>query len=353
VAASRVTDIFEREFAAGSAVTSGDISAFGARLRSLGTGADDPVELIEQLRELEALKSATAAAQARVTAAFAAANQRAAQKAAGVAASKVGTGIAAQVALARRDSPNRGSQHLGLAEALTRELPNTMAALAAGEISEWRATLIARETACLSVEHRAQVDAELAARPGGMAVLGDKAIASEARRIGYRLDPHAVTNRASKATGDRRVSLRPAPDTMAWLGVLLPAAQGVAAYAVLAKDAAAKRAAGDERSRGQIMADTVVERLTGQTAAAAIPVEIELVMTDRTLLGGDSEPAELVGYGPLPAPLVRAWLRGDRSKPATSAKAWFRRLYTAPKTGGLVAMDSRAAAASTDSSAAS
>jgi len=99
-----VTDIFEREFAAGSAVTSGDISAFGARLRSLGTGADDPVELIEQLRELEALKSATAAAQARVTAAFAAANQRAAQKAAGVAASKVGTGIAAQVAFATGQS---------------------------------------------------------------------------------------------------------------------------------------------------------------------------------------------------------------------------------------------------------
>ena len=58
------------------------------------------------------------------------------------------------------------------------------------------------------------------------------------------------------------------------------------------------------------MADTAVERLTGQATADGVPVEVHLVMTDRTLLGGDPEPAELDGYGPLPAPLARAWLRG-------------------------------------------
>ena len=91
------------------------------------------------------------------------------------------------------------------------------------------------------------------------------------------------------------------------------------------------------------MADTLVERLTGQTSAAAVPVHIQLVMTDATLLAGDPEPAELAGHGPLPAPLVRSWLRGDdhTGLPA-NAEAWLRRLYTTPDSAQLIAMDSRA-----------
>jgi hypothetical protein len=86
------------------------------------------------------------------------------------------------VALARRESPFRGSQHLGLALSL-REMPHTAAALSRGEVSEWRATLVARETACLSRQDRRVVDEELAARPGGLVSLGDRAVEQEARRI--------------------------------------------------------------------------------------------------------------------------------------------------------------------------
>ena len=332
--------MIEQEFAEGRRVISADIADLATALRTLGSGTDEVGELVDQIRRLEELKSAAAAAQARVTAVFAA-TQRTAQRAAGVPDSKVGKGIAAQVALARRDSPARGSQHLGLAAALISELPHTLAALEAGQINEWRATLITRETACLSVEHRRQVDAELSARPGGMAVMGDRAIAAEARRVGYRLDPHAVTDRARKAAADRRVTLRPAPDTMSWLGALLPAAQGVAAYAALRKYADSQHSQGDDRARGQIMADTLVERITGQASATAVPVQIQLVMTDRTLLANDAEPAELDGHGPLPAPLVRGWLRGDDNDgPAEAAEVWLRRLYTAPDAGSLIAMDS-------------
>jgi len=320
--------------------TSADITDLATALRELGSPGASSSELIDQVRALEELKSAAAAAQARLTVRFAA-DQRGEQRAAGVPADRVGTGIGAQVALARRDSPHKGGRHLGLAEALVHELPETMNALAAGHISEWRATLIVRETACLSADQRRQVDAELAARPGGLGSLGDRAIAAEARRIGYRLDPYAVTNRAAKAAGDRRVTLRPAPDAMAWFGALLPACQGVAAYAVLRKHADAQRGHGDPRSRGQIMADALVERLTGQDTAEAVPVEVSLVMTDQSLLATDSEPAELDGYGPIPAPLARGWLRGDGGSGPAKAKAWIRRLYTSPTTGQLVAMDSR------------
>jgi hypothetical protein len=126
---------------------------------------------------------------------------------------------------------------------------------------------------------------------------------------------------------------------MANLTALLPVAQGVACKTALERDADAKRAAGDPRTRGQIMADTLVERITGQTEATAVPVEINLVMTDKTLLAGDHdparhEPAHLDGYGPIPAALAR-----DLAREAD--KAWIRRLFTRPADGDLVAMDSR------------
>jgi 5-methylcytosine-specific restriction endonuclease McrA len=82
------------------------------------------------------------------------------------------------------------------------------------------------------------------------------------------------------------------------------------------------------------MADTLVERVTGQTAAAATPVEINLVMSDQTLVAGDDAPAHLEGYGPIPAPVARALVRdADRT--------WVRRLFTRPADSELVAMDSR------------
>ncbi len=241
-------------------------------------------ERIELLRALEELKGAAAAAQAVVTVDFAV-SQRAATPATGAPATQ--TGIGAQVALARRDSPHRGGRHVGLAQALVRELPCTLGALRAGRISEWRATVVARETACLSPGLRALADAQLAGR---LEALGDRQVESAARTAAYRLDPHAFTARSRTAARDRRVTLRPAPDTMARLNALLPVAQGVADHAALARHADTLRAHGDPRGRGQIMADTLVERLTGQVTADGTPVEVHLVMTDGALFDPDAVP---------------------------------------------------------------
>ena len=90
--------------------------------------------------------------------------QRREQARLGVPAEKLGAGIGAQIALARRESPARGGRLLGLAKALITEMPHTLAALETGQLNEWRATLLVRETACLSAADRAAVDAELARR---------------------------------------------------------------------------------------------------------------------------------------------------------------------------------------------
>src|SRR5512141_2660168 len=107
-----------------SGVVAGRVDA----LAHLDEGAVTDAERVDQLRALEELKSAAAAAQARVTVAFDR-SQRALQQAAGVLAGKVGAGVAAQVALARRDSPVKGARHLGLAHALVDEMPHTLSAL--------------------------------------------------------------------------------------------------------------------------------------------------------------------------------------------------------------------------------
>ena len=68
-----------------------------------------------------------------------------------------------------------------------------------------------------------------------------------AQREAYRADPQAAAKRASQARKDRRVTLRPAPDTMSLLSGLLPVEQGVACYAALRREADTRRAGGDER----------------------------------------------------------------------------------------------------------
>jgi Domain of unknown function (DUF222)/HNH endonuclease len=297
--------------------------------------ATSDADRIEMIAMLESVKGAAAAAQARLTVAFDA-SQRREQAARGVPAKKQGLGVASQVALARRESPNKGGRHLGLAKALVMEMPQTLRALASGRISEWRATILVRETAVLSAQHRSQVDAALADRLGD---LGDRGVEREAKKLAYELDPGSVMRRVQKANNDRRVSIRPAPDTMSYVTGLLPVAQGVAVHAALAKHADALKAAGDSRSRGQIMADTFVARLTGQAEASSVPVEVLLVMTDRTLLGDDTTPAHLLGHGPIPAALARSLVRAGSA--ADTVRAWVRRLYTNPATGDLVAMESR------------
>ena len=352
-----------------------------AALATALAGAARPVPadgagIIDRIRELEDRKSALAAEQARLAVAFDLL-QRRAQAAAGIPAEKLGAGVGAQIALARRESPARGGRLLGLAKALVTEMPHTLTALESGQLNEWRATLLVRETACLTAADRAAVDEDLAADTGTFDGAGDRAITAQARAAAYRLDPRTVTARAAHAASDRHVSLRPAPDTMCHLSALLPVGQGVAVYTALTRHAESLRNAGDPRGRGQAMADALVERVTG-TPGGISGVEIQLVITDRTLFQADREPARLPGYGTVPAGWARTLITtapdagpgpaekpggtaggtaagtagrspgcGSPPKPAgtaadTTYRVWLRRLYTHPRSGKLVGMDSRA-----------
>ena len=313
---------------------------------------------------LEELKCRAEGAQAMASVALDA-TQRAAHAAVGVPGERRGVGVGLQVALARRESHHRGRQHVGLAKILVSELPGTLGALRAGRISQWRATLIAREIACLSRQHRAQVDHWLttttdstdadgtgvdgtgadaagtgvdgtdtttdpdAGVGGGLCGWGEGELVGRLRAAAYRLDPGAVVARWGYAHGQRGVWLRPAPDTMTYLTALLPVTAGVGVYAALTHAANTARAGGDPRSRGQVMADLLSTRVLGHPEAhpPRVPVTVNVVVSDQVLLttsgtsgtpdtGGTGTPdgvdalgagggAYLSGYGPIPPDLAR------------------------------------------------
>lgn len=283
------------------------------------------------------------------------------------------TGISAQVGLARHESHARGARLARVAVTLVEDLPHTLAALTAGHLSERRAELVAKGISHLSRELRVVVDAEVigANLPAegdppatGVAGWGDREVERRVRACADRLDAAAAVERARVAESERRVTIRPIPDTMAIISAVLPVAQAVAVNAALVQAAATAKAAGDERSRGQVMADTLVERVTGRASADDVDVEVQVVITDRALFVGEDSPAHVPGHGPVPAGWVRDLLTRDllaqdpprqglvtpgpvpfgrdgsgRDGPSV-ARVWLRRLYTHPGTGTLVAMES-------------
>ena len=308
-------------------------------------------ERVDVLRALEVLKSAVGAVQASVALAVDEA-VRAEEAAAGVPADRRGRDVPVRVGLALRESPVRARSLLGAARAWQTEMPHTWAALRAGVLSPWRATLLVKETAHLPAEVRARVDAAVCADPAGLEGLGTAALVGRVKRLAAQLDPGAVAERARRATSERSVWLRPAPDTMTYLSALLPVAQGVAAYAALRAAADTAVATGDgagrppgsdgagvPRSRGQVMADTLVERVTGQASAEAVPVLVNLVVSDATLLGAGHEPGVLIdapaGSVGVPAQVARNLVAHGLDAGA----AWLRRVYTDPG-GRLVATSS-------------
>ncbi len=306
-------------------------------------GGHDPAadtERVEAIAAMERLKSALCAAQADLAVGLDA-SVREQQRVAGVAAARRGRGVAAQIALARSESPHRGQILLGLAKDLATDLPCTREALREGTLNEFRAMLVARETGCLDHEQRARVDDEIcgAQADGTRADLdgvGTGRLVGALRRRCYALDPAAVVRRARRAESERRVSVRPAPDTMAYMTGLLPMVQAIAAHVAIGKEADRLRSEGDPRSRGQLMADLMVERLTGQEVAAAVPVRLDVVMSDASAFGGGHEPATIPGFGPVPAQVAREAV----ARATDDVQAFIRRLYADPA-GNLVAMSTQ------------
>ena len=305
----------------------------GLRAQLLGADLDvGDADRLAALRALADLTNTASAVQARLVHDLDA-SQCAADVSAGVPEDRR-RGVAGRVAGALRESPRTAQILVGVAKVLVREMPKTYAALTAGVLTEYRARLLVAETACLSLADRQRVDDLVCGDLATLEGLGNRSLATRAQKAAYELDPVSIVRRAAKAEGERYVSLRPAPDCMTWLTALLPVAQGVACFAALRAAATSGVATGDGRGMGQLMADTMVTRITGQETADAVPIGLHLVMTDASLVSGDCAPGRIVGHGPIPAALARRLVTA-----APAVASWVKRLYESPT--GLVAAESR------------
>ena len=265
-------------------------------LRSTPVGDLTRSVMIEQIAALEVIKNTASARQGCLAVVFDVA-ERDVQAQAGVPVREQRRGVAEQIGLARQESPARAARFVNRSRVLFFDLPETMGRHLAGEVSEYRAGLIASEVALLDPQGRAEVDRELNAfrddptradrkKSAGVDLGGmsDRAVRAAAAAAAYRADPSIIRRRGRHAESERYVSLRPAPDTMTILNAYLPVREGVACYAALKQAADSARAAGDPRSRGQVMADTLIARLTGAEQAGQLPVELQIVLTAEDLI---------------------------------------------------------------------
>ena len=282
------------------------------------------VECVEELEEIERLKSALCARQARLTARL---------DETGVRTTTCEKATATEVGLARHESPHRGARLLKLARGLVEDHPEVLALLDSGDLNERRAELIINETADLTLAGRRAADRAIAASILEQPTLGDRDLVDVARRIVLRIDESAALRKRAKAHRERHVKGRSRADGAGEVTGVVADWQMAAIMASLGERADLMRHQGDERSRAQLMADLFVERLAGLPGAGGVPVMLDLIMDVETLFGDGNEPAEVPGLGPIPAGIARRLLLAS-----PKARTKVRRLFA--DTDHLVAMES-------------
>lgn len=239
-------------------------------------------------------------------------------------------GMVAEVAIAKQVSVTTAAGFMDDAWTLAHHNPETMSALQTGRISPSSARAIACETSVLEEPATRALADRVIAQDAPDLLPGEVRAMAEQRVC--EVDPDAATRRSLQERADKHLQLQPAGSGMAWLNAYLPAEQAEAAFASVRDQARRLRADGDARTASHLMCDTLVERLTG-TTPDALPSQINVVMTEATLLGLGDHPAHLVGVGPLAAPVARELV--------TNGNAWVRRCLTDPVDGSLTHGDTR------------
>ena len=258
-------------------------------------------DLTDQITYWENAKNAAAAAQYDAIFTFARERAQVELDTGVVAPEHVERSLSVQVGYACRVAPTEGRRRLLTARDLHTGHHRIRELYGQGLLSEYQVITLTHATRHLDPDERAQVDRDLGERQ--VEHLGVRRMADLARKLAAEIAPEKFQARARAAKKSRHVSLRPAADGMAYLSALLPAEQGIAclgALATAAKDAAVSPEP-VTRGRGQIMADTLVERITGQATAEDVHIEVQVIVPVDALLDPDSPlPAIIPGHGPIP-----------------------------------------------------
>jgi hypothetical protein len=216
--------------------------------------------------------------------------------------------IACALSLTVRGAGNR----LALAQRLDEALPETRQAWESGKLDWPQVNLVAERTSTLTAEQARQVEQEILPKAvnkttGQLRRVVDRAVITA--------DPEAAAARHESARQQRDVTVRPIEDGMALLTATLDIEEAAAAERVI-KEAAARSDTG--------RADAFMSLLTGDTkpTPTARPL-IQVIVPASTLLGIDDDPAEIPGWGVIPADAARR----------IAADGTWQRILTDPATG--------------------
>jgi Domain of unknown function (DUF222) len=291
-------------------------------------------ELLDAISQAQIAENAAAARKASAIREFALARAATLTSVGDVEPERVERKIVAEVAVACRVSPFQGRRRLHLARDLHLGLDHVRGLFTAGELAEATVLTVVAATAHLDPAERAAVDHQLAG--AGIERLGVRRVHDLATTLAMEIAPKKAEVTARAARAGRHVRVRLAADGMADLVAHLPAEQAAACFGALHRAVTEHYVTADTvtRTREQILADTLVERLTGQATAGDVAVEVQIVVPVEALLDPDSPlPAQIAGHGPLPAQIARELLT------TTAGKKSLRRLVT--RDGIVIGGDSR------------
>jgi hypothetical protein len=196
------------------------------------------------------------------------------------------------------------SQHAAglLADSITlaEQLPATLTALEAGEISWAHARAMAEIVGPVKDEARAEVEARLLARTEGKTVTQLKVAA---RRAVLRADAAAAARRLAAAIRSRSVRAYAGEDGMGSLTAIWSMPVVAACRRALEAYAEDCRTPGDERTKEQRMADCLADLILRPGLNPPVQIGLTVVAGVDTMAGGDA-PGEVEGQ-PVPAVMVR------------------------------------------------
>ncbi|ATG52431.1 HNH endonuclease [Brachybacterium vulturis] len=290
----------------------------------------------------------------------------------GLPASHQGRGAHSEIALARRISPAASSFSLASARRLLQHMPGTVDSLWEGAVTAQQASTVAGALSKASPETCRRIDELIQQDPQTLQGKGHKRLRSDIEKMVQRLEPETSRERAERAARERHVTMTPLADGMARVTAVLRGIDAVGMMQALHSGAGSLRAAGEKNSVQALEADLLVDAvLTRGPSAVPVPsheapqaprrprpqpgLDVGIVISDTALLGrdDDAESAHLEGYGIIPAHIARDSLlgrppghlrHGEDEHPDEQVSAFYRRLYTSPTTGELVAMESRSRA---------
>ncbi|MGX5716636.1 DUF222 domain-containing protein [Arthrobacter sp. MAHUQ-56] len=226
----------------------------------------------------------------------------------------------AEVACALTVGERAASALLGEAHALTTSLPAALDALQAGKISWQHAGIIVDETTGLDTAAAAALEAHFldpeapnAARGAAAGELVPARFRRKVRAWRERHHPESLEIRHAKSVEDRRMEYSPDRNGMAWISLHLPADKACAIWNRTSAVARGLQGPNEPRTLTQIKADEAAKLLLGEAGHSSGPgpsitAQVMVTVPVFSAMGVTEEPAELDGYGPIPASMARKLL---------------------------------------------